>query len=213
MAQLDRNVKGEVLMPGRVSDCYLGRRLDPRGQSQPPDVLVVASAALLHPVVPQPDGTVLYELVPGHPDRTSAVRTASPGGRSFGCSVDTAAESGHRILPQPSGQSQPDSKSMPQAASRCRPGSSHRSRPHTGVVPGSSPDAAPNEQRPARPGSSACGCFGGRRRAVETTDLQPRRAASLAARTRRRSATSVSCSSTPSVARNCRCDSSATGRS
>jgi hypothetical protein len=70
MAQLGRNVKGEVLMPGRVSDCYLGRCLDPRGQSQPPEVLVVASAALLHPVVPQPDGTVLDELVPGHPDRT-----------------------------------------------------------------------------------------------------------------------------------------------
>src|SRR6266542_4035336 len=25
--------------------------------------------ALLHPCVPQPDGTVLYELVTGHPDR------------------------------------------------------------------------------------------------------------------------------------------------
>jgi hypothetical protein len=32
-------------------------------------VLVVASAALLHPVVPQPDGTVLYELLTGHLDR------------------------------------------------------------------------------------------------------------------------------------------------
>jgi hypothetical protein len=31
---------------------------------------VVAPAALLHPVVPQPDGTVLYELLTGHPDRT-----------------------------------------------------------------------------------------------------------------------------------------------
>jgi hypothetical protein len=30
---------------------------------------VVAPAALLHPCVPQPDGTVLYELVTGHPDR------------------------------------------------------------------------------------------------------------------------------------------------
>jgi hypothetical protein len=33
-------------------------------------VLVVAPAALLHPAVPQPDGTVLYKLVTGHPDRT-----------------------------------------------------------------------------------------------------------------------------------------------
>jgi hypothetical protein len=32
-------------------------------------VLVVAPAALLHPVVPQPDGAVLYELLTGHPDR------------------------------------------------------------------------------------------------------------------------------------------------
>jgi hypothetical protein len=32
---------------------------------------VVAPAVLLHPLVPQPDGTVLYELVTGHPDRTA----------------------------------------------------------------------------------------------------------------------------------------------
>jgi hypothetical protein len=32
-------------------------------------VLVVAPATLLHPLVPQPDGTVLYELLTGHPDR------------------------------------------------------------------------------------------------------------------------------------------------
>jgi hypothetical protein len=34
-------------------------------------VLVVAPAALLHPSVPQLDGTVLYELVTGHPDRAA----------------------------------------------------------------------------------------------------------------------------------------------
>jgi hypothetical protein len=34
-------------------------------------VLVVAPAALLHLAVPQPDGTVLYELVTGHPDRAA----------------------------------------------------------------------------------------------------------------------------------------------
>ena len=32
-------------------------------------VVVVAPAVLLHPAVPQPDGTLLYELVTGHPDR------------------------------------------------------------------------------------------------------------------------------------------------
>jgi hypothetical protein len=33
-------------------------------------MLVVAPASLLHPAVPQPDGTLLYELVTCHPDRT-----------------------------------------------------------------------------------------------------------------------------------------------
>jgi hypothetical protein len=31
--------------------------------------VLVWPAALLHPLVPQPDGTVLYELVTSHPDR------------------------------------------------------------------------------------------------------------------------------------------------
>jgi hypothetical protein len=57
-------------VPGRVPDCYLGLRLARAEDAQAAGVLVVAPAALLHPVVPQPDGTVLYELVTGHPDRT-----------------------------------------------------------------------------------------------------------------------------------------------
>ena len=57
-------------MPGRVPDCYLGLRLDPASGTGAAGVLVVAPAVLLDPVVPQPDGTVLYELVTGHPDRT-----------------------------------------------------------------------------------------------------------------------------------------------
>ena len=32
---------------------------------------MVAPAALLHPAVPQPDGTALYELLTGHPDRAA----------------------------------------------------------------------------------------------------------------------------------------------
>ena len=68
MARLGRNADGEVLEPGRVPDCYLGLRLDPPA-AETPEVLVVAPAALLHPAVPQPDGTFLYELVTGHPDR------------------------------------------------------------------------------------------------------------------------------------------------
>lgn len=69
MAQLGRNAHGEVLEPGRVPGCYLGLRLDPPRDTHAGRVLVVAPVALLHPCVPQPDGTVLYELVTGHPDR------------------------------------------------------------------------------------------------------------------------------------------------
>jgi hypothetical protein len=72
VAQLGRNADGEVLEPGRVPDCYLGLLLDPTDHdTEAAGVLVVTPAALLHPQVPQPDGTVLYELVTGHPDRTS----------------------------------------------------------------------------------------------------------------------------------------------
>jgi hypothetical protein len=70
VAQLGANALGEVLEPGRVPDCYLGLRLDPAGDAEAGGVLAVAPAALLHPGVPQPDGTVLYELLTGHPDRT-----------------------------------------------------------------------------------------------------------------------------------------------
>jgi hypothetical protein len=69
VAQLGRNAHGEVLVPGRVPDCYLGLLLDPPGDQHHGRVLVVAPAALLHPGTPEPDGTLLYELVTGHPDR------------------------------------------------------------------------------------------------------------------------------------------------
>jgi hypothetical protein len=69
VAQLGVNAFGEILVPGRVPDCYLGLRLDPDDDDQAAGVLVVAPAALLHPGVPQTDGTVLYELVTGHPAR------------------------------------------------------------------------------------------------------------------------------------------------
>ena len=69
MTQLGANAHGEVLAPGRVPDCYLGLLLDPPGDQHAGTVLVVAPASLLHPGIPQPDGTLLYELVTGHPDR------------------------------------------------------------------------------------------------------------------------------------------------
>src|SRR5215213_11589743 len=69
VSQLGANALGEVLVPGRVPDCYLGLLLDPPGDQHAGRVLVVAPAALRHPGIPQPDGTLLYELVTGHPDR------------------------------------------------------------------------------------------------------------------------------------------------
>ena len=69
MAQLGRNAHDEVLEPGRVRDCYLGLLLRAGDPDQAPGALVVSPAALLHPAVPQQDGTLLYELVTGHPGR------------------------------------------------------------------------------------------------------------------------------------------------
>jgi hypothetical protein len=69
--QLGPNAFGEVLEPGRITECYLGLLLPPgpAGELEAGTVLVVAPAALLHPRVPQPDGSLLYELLTGHPER------------------------------------------------------------------------------------------------------------------------------------------------
>jgi hypothetical protein len=66
---LGPNADGELLEPGRVPDCSLGLLLFAGDRNQAPGVLVVSPAGLLHPAVPRPDGTLLYELVTGHPDR------------------------------------------------------------------------------------------------------------------------------------------------
>jgi len=66
---LGPNAHGELLQPGRVPDCYLGLLLRADAPDQAPGVLVVSPTGLLHPVVPQPDGALVYELVTGHPDR------------------------------------------------------------------------------------------------------------------------------------------------
>jgi hypothetical protein len=70
VSQLGASALGEVLQPGRVADCYLGLLLHPADGTEAAEALVVTPAALLHTSVPQPDGTVLYELLTGHPDRT-----------------------------------------------------------------------------------------------------------------------------------------------
>jgi hypothetical protein len=69
--QLGPNVLGEVLEPGRVADCYLGLLLPPgpAGEPEAGTVLIVGPAALLHPWVPQPAGSLVYGLLTGHPER------------------------------------------------------------------------------------------------------------------------------------------------
>jgi hypothetical protein len=71
VSELGPNAFGEPVDPGRV-DCYLGLPLaldedeDEEGRG---GVLVVAPRWLLDPAVPQPAGSLVYELATGHPDR------------------------------------------------------------------------------------------------------------------------------------------------
>jgi hypothetical protein len=69
--QLGPNALGEVLEPGRVADCYLGLLLPPgpAGEPEAGTVLIVGPSTLLHPGVPQPSGSLVYELLTGHPER------------------------------------------------------------------------------------------------------------------------------------------------
>jgi hypothetical protein len=71
MDQLGPNALGELLEPGRVADCYLGLLLPPGAAGEPEagTILVIAPPALLHPGVPQPAGSLVYELLTGHPER------------------------------------------------------------------------------------------------------------------------------------------------
>jgi hypothetical protein len=69
--QLGPNALGGILEPGRVADCYLGLLLPPgpAGEPEAGTVLVVAPAALLHRRVPQPEESLIYGLLTGHPER------------------------------------------------------------------------------------------------------------------------------------------------
>jgi hypothetical protein len=70
VSELGPNAFGEPVDPGRV-DCYLGLPLAPEKEHKegPGGVLVVAPRWLLYPAVPQPAGSLVYELATGHPDR------------------------------------------------------------------------------------------------------------------------------------------------
>jgi hypothetical protein len=69
--QFGPNALGETLAVGRVANCYLGLLVPPgpAGELEAGTVLVVGPAALLHPRVPQPEGSLVYELLTGHPER------------------------------------------------------------------------------------------------------------------------------------------------
>ena len=71
MGLLGPNANGELLQPGRVADCYLGLLVPPGpvGEPEAGTVLVVAPAALLYPRIPQPAGSLVYELLTGHLER------------------------------------------------------------------------------------------------------------------------------------------------
>jgi hypothetical protein len=72
--RLGPNSFGEELTPGAVEDCYLGLLVDqPLAGTLPApgSLLVVGPSALLDERVRQPDGRAVYDLVTGHPDRTS----------------------------------------------------------------------------------------------------------------------------------------------
>jgi hypothetical protein len=68
VSELGPNALGEPVEPGRV-DCYLGLPLPSQDEDAQGGVLVVAPRWLLHPAVPQPAGSLVYELATGHPDR------------------------------------------------------------------------------------------------------------------------------------------------
>jgi hypothetical protein len=69
--QLGPNALGETLEPGRVAHCYLGLLLPPGpfGEPEAGSVLIVAPAAVLHPDISQPAGSLVYDLLTGHPER------------------------------------------------------------------------------------------------------------------------------------------------
>jgi hypothetical protein len=72
--QLGPNVLGEVLEPGRVANCYLGLLLPagPAGEPEAGTILIVGPSTLLHPGVPQPAGSLVYQLLTGHPQREAS---------------------------------------------------------------------------------------------------------------------------------------------
>jgi hypothetical protein len=78
--ELGPNADGEVLDPGRVVDCYLGLLLLalPAGEPEAGHLLVVAPRALLHPHLPQPAGSLVYELLTGHPGVNPTSWCSSP---------------------------------------------------------------------------------------------------------------------------------------
>jgi hypothetical protein len=96
--QLGPNALGETLEPGRVGDCYLGLLLPPgpAGEPEAGTILLVAPATLLHPAVSQPAGSLVYQLLTGHPKREAGelVFVADLTGELRAWPIDTWAKVG-----------------------------------------------------------------------------------------------------------------------
>jgi hypothetical protein len=96
--QLGPNALDETLEPGRVGDCYLGLLLPPgpAGEPEAGTILIVAPATLLHPAVSQPAGSLVYQLLTGHPQREAGevVFVADLTGELRAWPIDTWAKVG-----------------------------------------------------------------------------------------------------------------------
>jgi hypothetical protein len=79
VSELGPNAFGEPVEPGRV-DCYLALTLllEDEGEEGLGGVLVVAPRWLLHSAVPQPAGSLVYQLATGHPERQAGELSSPP---------------------------------------------------------------------------------------------------------------------------------------
>jgi hypothetical protein len=62
VAQLGVNAHGEVLVPGRVPDCYLGLLLDSTDHDTEAAGVLMVTPAVLHPHVPSRTGRSCMSL-------------------------------------------------------------------------------------------------------------------------------------------------------
>jgi hypothetical protein len=96
--QFGLNALGETLEPSRVADCYLGLLLPPgpAGEPEAGTVLIVTPAALLHPDVPQPAGSLVYELLTGYWGSRPSCTSGRPAILHVGSKICTTSSATRR---------------------------------------------------------------------------------------------------------------------